>query len=61
MDYHEGGDLRNLLNAKGQLNEVETKFYITEVVHALKYLHDQNILYRDLKVEFSNFSQIISC
>ena len=61
MDYHEGGDLRNLLNIKGELSEAETKFYITEVVYALKYLHDQNILYRDLKVELSNVSQRISC
>jgi serine/threonine protein kinase len=50
MDYYEGGDLHNLLKVKGQLSEDEARFYLTEVVLALKYLHDQNILYRDLKV-----------
>lgn len=50
MDFYEGGDLNNLLKQKGRFSEDEARFYLTEVIIALKYLHDQNILYRDLKV-----------
>lgn len=50
MDYYLGGDLFNYMKTKGELSEEEARFYMTEVVIAFKYLHDNGVLYRDLKV-----------
>lgn len=50
MDFYEGGDLYNLLASRGTLTEDEARIYLAEVILALKYLHDNGILYRDLKV-----------
>ena len=50
IDYCPGGDLDFLI----QLNifeEEEAKFYISELILAIEYLHNHNILYLDLKPE----------
>lgn len=49
MEYCPEGDLENLLECRGVINEHEARFYIAEVILALEYLHDNDILYRDLK------------
>ena len=33
------------------MNENQAKFYFAEILEAISYLHDNNILYRDLKPE----------
>ena len=51
MDYYLGGDLYNRIKTNnGPLTENEVRFYMTEVVLGLSYLHENQILYRDLKV-----------
>jgi serine/threonine protein kinase len=52
MDFCPGGDLETLLTReKGQLTEERAKFYIAEIILAIKDLHSRNIIYRDLKPE----------
>ena len=43
------GDLLGLLEKKGVLDESIARFYLAEVILALEYLHDSEIIYRDLK------------
>ena len=52
LDFYLGGDLFNLLSTKDKLSEAECQFYVAEVIHALAYLHEHGIVYRDLKVLF---------
>ena len=51
MDYVNGGELFFHLAQTGKFSEERTKFYIAELVCALGYLHDRDIIYRDLKPE----------
>lgn len=52
MEYVEGGVLFKYIREQGRLSENITRFYIAQVVMALKYLHeDCKIIYRDLKPE----------
>jgi len=50
IDYCSKGDLNNLLEEKKNLKEIEVQYYMKELINALKYLHDRNIIHRDLKL-----------
>jgi len=50
MDLVQGGELFALMN-KGQVAEKDTKFFCGSIFEGLIYMHDRNILYRDLKAE----------
>nr|AML76926.1 putative LOV domain-containing protein [Anticharis glandulosa] len=52
-DYYPGGELFLLLDRQPTkvLKEDAVRFYATEVIVALEYLHCQGIIYRDLKPE----------
>lgn len=43
------GDLLDLLGKKGVLEENIARFYLAEIILALEYLHESEIIYRDLK------------
>ena len=45
------GCLFDYLLSRQMLPETETQFYIANVVAALSYLHDRNVIFRDLKPE----------
>ncbi len=48
MEYCEDGDLSNLLVGK-PLKYKYIKYYFGQIVKALKYLNDKNIIHRDIK------------
>ncbi|KAI9914966.1 hypothetical protein PsorP6_007550 [Peronosclerospora sorghi] len=49
MKYYAAGDLFYHLNMKGHLSVKDARLYAAELVLAISYLHELNILYRDLK------------
>jgi len=50
-DFMSGGELFWHLQKEGRFKEDRAKFYIAELILALKHLHDHDIVYRDLKPE----------
>ncbi|XP_061585923.1 cGMP-dependent protein kinase 1 isoform X2 [Cololabis saira] len=46
-----GGDLCNLLKDKGHFDDCSARFYTACVVEALAFLHQQGVIYRDVKPE----------
>ena len=50
MDLCPGGELYDLLNLTQKMSEADSKFYFSELLLAIEYMHSKNILYRDLKV-----------
>ncbi|RUS75686.1 hypothetical protein EGW08_016552 [Elysia chlorotica] len=51
MEVCEGGDLAKLLQRRQHLSEADTKQVMFSLAEAIKYLHQQGILHRDLKLE----------
>ncbi|KAK9880756.1 hypothetical protein WA026_013078 [Henosepilachna vigintioctopunctata] len=49
MEYMVGGDLKSLLSVYGFFDESMATFYVAEVCLALEYLHNHNIIHRDIK------------
>jgi hypothetical protein len=49
LDYCPGGDLGQLIQREGYLNEDQAKVYMAEVLLALEDLHANDIIFRDLK------------
>lgn len=49
MDYLPGGDLRHHISRKKRFSESEAKFIIACVFLGLDYLHNKNIIHRDIK------------
>ena len=49
LEYVKGLDLETILRNTGLLSTDEAVFYIASLITVLQYLHDQDILYRDLK------------
>jgi len=51
LDYCAGGELFYHLQRRLKFTEEDTRFYVSEILLGLEYLHSQSILYRDLKPE----------
>lgn len=51
MEYVNGGEIFFHLYHEKRFSEDRTRFYIGEIALALKYLHSQGVIYRDLKLE----------
>lgn len=51
MEYVNGGELFFHLSRERVFSEDRTRFYGAEIISALAYLHEENIIYRDLKLE----------
>ncbi|KRX01061.1 Protein kinase-like domain [Pseudocohnilembus persalinus] len=51
MEFAQGGELFNLLQIVKQFAENTTRYYAAQIILALEALHEQDIIYRDLKPE----------
>lgn len=51
IDNCSKGDLSEILIVKGKLNEKTSRFVIAQLILAIQYLHENRILYRDMKPE----------
>ena len=51
MEYVPGGDLFSYLQPQVLLSESEARFFAAQVLLVLQFLHEREIVYRDLKPE----------
>mmetsp|Transcript_71073 Transcript_71073/g.171982 ORF Transcript_71073/g.171982 Transcript_71073/m.171982 type:complete len:659 (+) Transcript_71073:248-2224(+) len=51
LDYCAGGELFFHLGNEGRFDEHRSAFYAAQIVLALEHLHNQSVIYRDLKPE----------
>lgn len=50
-EFSSKGDLFDEVNQKGRLDESTARLYFTQIVDAVKYLHSQDLVHRDLKLQ----------
>lgn len=53
IDFCPGGELFFQLRNRVRFSETLAKFYFAEILLAIEYLHRSRIIYRDLKVLFT--------
>ena len=57
MEYMPDGDLGHYINA--QWSESDTKFFAKQVLHALRFMHYNRVVHRDIKLFVSCANQTI--
>ncbi len=64
MPFYQGGDLFQFQVKKKTFDESTVAFFLVQVANMIKYLHERNIIYRNLKPEnllLNNDGYLILC
>ncbi|KAK1790086.1 hypothetical protein P4O66_002391 [Electrophorus voltai] len=51
MEYASGGELYSSISSRGRMSDAESRLVFSQILSAVRYMHDTNIVHRDLKAQ----------